>query len=80
MKAMSFRTHDDDVGIPMDMAAIVMNDNGWVGTNNGWPLAGQPALYPIAQASAICYAWNSFTLDQLPNPKAISEDVLQWLR
>lgn len=80
MKAMHFVSHEDDSAVPEGMAFLCMDDNGWVGTNNGWPFVGQPALFPVDQAHAICYAWNSFRLESLPNPDAISEDVKKWLR
>jgi len=72
-------THDDDIAIPKGMAAIAMNNNGWVGTNNGWPLTGQPALFPQSQAHAICYAWNSFKPENIPNLDAVEADVKKWL-
>lgn len=78
MKAMHMVTHSDDASIPKGFAALTMNDNGWVGTNNGWPFAGQPALFPEAQANAICYAWNSFDPESLPNLAAVPEDVQAW--
>ena len=71
-------THDDDARIPDGMAALTMDNNGWVGTNNGWPLMGQPALFPLAQANAITYAWNSFNPESLPNLAAVPEDVQAW--
>ncbi len=44
--------------IPEGKAILVLDNNGFVGTNNGWPLGGQPALYPENQARAIAMAWN----------------------
>ena len=44
--------------IPDGMAVLGMDNNGHVGTNNGWPMVGQPALYPFEQAKAIASAWN----------------------
>jgi hypothetical protein len=77
-------THGDDPNIPKNFAAITMDDNGFVGTNNGYPFAGQPALFPIDQACAICYAWNGFAIkgmaEMIPNPEAMSEDILRWLK
>lgn len=71
--------HRDDPNIPSGMAALSMDDNGWVGTNNGWPLMGQPALYPEDQAVAIAYAWNTYDLHPMPTPENVSSDVLSWL-
>lgn len=79
MKSMGIVNHDDDPAIPRGFAAIAMNDSGWVGTNNGWPMAGQPALFPESQARAICYAWNSFNPKKsLCNLKAVAEDIQRW--
>lgn len=79
MKAMHMATHDDDSWIPEGKAALTLDDNGWVGTNNGHPFDGQPALFPEAQANAMCYAWNAFTADLLPNLEAVPTDVKEWL-
>lgn len=79
MKYMQVVTHRDNPDIPVHLAAIAMSDSGWVGTNNGWPLAGQPALYPKAQAIAIAYAWNSFSAKSLPNLAAVHADVQEWM-
>ena len=49
-KNMIVITHAEDNKVPRGMALLCMNDNGWVGTNNGWPYTGQPAMYPEAQA------------------------------
>ncbi len=77
MKSMHYINHDDDPNIPVGMACIYIADNGWLGTNNGY--AGQPALFPEAQAEAVCYAWNFFKLDNLPNPGAVKPATLEWL-
>ena len=69
--------------IPEGFACLYIDNNGWVGTNNGWPHAGQPALYPIGQAEAIMCAWNSAILkkpDVIVNPQAVSEEARRWLR
>lgn len=78
-KTMHMVLHEDDPSIPEGMAALTMTNNGWVGTNNGWPFAGQPALYPKDQAHAICYAWNGFNQESLPNLEAVSNGVKRWL-
>ena len=78
MKSIGMVTHNDDAAIPDGMAALVMNNNGFVGTSNGWPFVGQPALYPEAQANAIMYAWNSFDPESLPNLAAVPEEVQYW--
>lgn len=57
MKTMRVLTKDQDDKIPTGMAALYMDGNGWVGTSNGYPHTGSPALFPIAQAEAIAYAW-----------------------
>ena len=77
-KSMGFINHGDDPKVPEGMAFLVMADNGWVGTNNGWPFDGQPALYPEAQAHAITYAWNAFSLGILPRPEAVPDEVKEW--
>lgn len=78
MKWFAMVTADDDPNIPNGFAALAMNDNGWVGTNNGYPFAGQPALFPEAQANAIMYAWNSFDPKSLPNLEAVPDSVQEW--
>lgn len=72
-KAMGMITHGDRPDeVPKGMAMLVLSDNGWVGTNNGYPFAGQPALYPIAQAQAIKDAWwHHFLLNASPLRHAI---------
>ena len=79
MKAMSMVTYREDENIPLGMAALTINDNGWVGTNNGYPFAGQPALFPEDQANAIMYAWNAFNFKELPNPDGVPIGVKEWL-
>lgn len=84
MKAMHMHTHDDDSWIPEGFAALTLDDNGWVGTNNGFPHFGQPALFPADQAEAICYAWNGFAIKgvdaMLPNAEAVPDTVMAWLK
>ncbi len=61
--AIRILTKDDRPEIPDGMAMLCMDNNGWVGTNNGYPHYGQPALYPEEQAKAIRDAWwNYFIL------------------
>jgi len=57
MKTMRVMNHATDESIPLGMATLVMDDNGWVGTSTGHPYLGKPALYPEAQAEALAYAW-----------------------
>lgn len=76
-------THEDDEKIPEGFACLAMDNNGWVGTNNGWPMVGQPAIYPIAQAEAISYAWGCALRDipaKIASPEAVSEEARKWLR
>lgn len=82
---MRYYTHEDDADIPVGFATLVIDNNGWVGTNSGWPHAGQPALYPIAQAEAIAIAWNlAVNKPKLPDniywPMMLSEEARNWLR
>jgi len=79
MKAMHMVTHSENTAIPEGLAALSIDDRGWVGTNNGWPFAGQPALFPIPQANALMYAWNAFSLGLLPAPENVPDDVKEWL-
>jgi len=79
MKAMHMVTHEEHHGIPEGFAALSIDDNGWVGTNNGHPFAGQPALFPLTQAHAICYAWNTYDLHAMPCPENVAPEVLEWL-
>jgi hypothetical protein len=78
-QAMGMVTHKDNPIIPSGFAALVINNSGWCGTNNGYPFYGQPALFPIAQANAIMYAWNAFLFKDLPNPDGVPDDVKKWL-
>ena len=55
--AIRMLTHEDDDKIPEGFAMLYMDNNGWAGTNNGYPHHGQPALYPREQAKAIQDAW-----------------------
>jgi hypothetical protein len=52
------KTRDDNKEIPDGMVLLSRDNNGWVGTNNGWPMVGQPALYPEEEGRAIAAAWN----------------------
>ena len=79
MKAMCITTHEDDNSIPKGMAVLSINNEGFIGTNNGWPHAGQPALFPQNQAHAICYAWNTYDLHSMPCPENVDPAVLEWL-
>lgn len=80
-------TRDDDPPtndeIPEGMAILYMDNNGFVGTNSGWPHIGQPALFPKNQADAISLAWDWFVmnklLNEIPHPEEIPEEVQQWL-
>jgi len=80
---MSMVTHDEDKKIPPGFACLAIDNNGWFGTSNGWPLMGQPALFPIAQAEAIVYAWGS-ALKNIPSavvhPSCLSTEARKWLR
>ena len=59
MNYMRTRAHSEqDPNIPQGKAILELDNNGFVGTNNGWPLVGQPALFPESQARAIALAWN----------------------
>lgn len=80
---MRYVTHEDDANIPEGFAALYMDNNGWVGTNNGWPHAGQPALYPLAQAQALCAAWYCALKDipeKICHPGCYDKEVQDWLR
>ncbi len=50
--------HEQNSKVPAGFAVIAQNNGGWLGTNNGYPLHGQPALYPLPQAEAITNALN----------------------
>ena len=51
-------TNDDNPSIPKGKARLRLDNNGWVGTSNGWPLVGQPALFPESQALELSTLWN----------------------
>jgi hypothetical protein len=55
---MRVQTREDNDVIPEGKAILSMDNNGFVGTNNGWPMVGQPALYPQEQAREIAHIWN----------------------
>lgn len=81
---MRIRTHDMDSSVPKGKAILEMDNHGFVGTNNGWPMVGQPALFPQAQAEAIMTAWTYVqmfhpTLDEMPHPECVSDDAKKWL-
>lgn len=57
MKPMRILTHDDRSAIPKGKAMLYVDDSGWVGTNNGEPFVGQPALYPEQLARQILHVW-----------------------
>jgi len=80
---MRLQTHADNEKIPENLALLYLDDSGWVGTNNGWPHVGQPALYPLAQAEAIATAWNYVAfchpaLDEMPGRDSLSEGTKAW--
>lgn len=79
MKFMRVLTHEKDSNIPVGKAALTIDDKGWVGTNIGCPFHGQPALFPIEQATAIAYTWNDFALASSRSPVTVSPDVQEWL-
>ncbi len=87
MMIVNYRTHEDDSNIPEGKAVIVMNDNGFVGTSNGWPLTGQPALYPLSQAIAITQALTfvsimgekRFRKRVRANPDSIPQEFYDWM-
>ena len=83
MKVMRLLTHKEDIRIPEDMAMLYMDNSGWVGTNNGWPHSGQPAMFPLAQAEAIATAWNYVlffhpSLSEMPGRNNLSEATQEW--
>ena len=80
-KWMRINTHETNAKISIDKAILTIDNNGIVGTNNGLPFSGQPALFPESQAMAILIAWNyilSYGLDKLPHPELIDKNVLEW--
>lgn len=83
---MHYVDHEEDEKIPKGKAMIWMANNGYVGTNNGWPLAGQPALFPRSQAIAITTACNLMNFlgeeevrNLFPNPDGVEDEFWQWL-
>lgn len=74
-------THEMDPKVPKGLAFLSMDDNGWVGTNNGNPMLGQPALYPEAQARALMLAWMIVLgkSDLIPHPEEVPEKTCKWL-
>jgi len=83
MKMMRCLTHETNSEVPEGFAILVLDDSGFVGTHNGWPHAGQPALYPVAQAHAIEMAWNYIvlchpSLDELVHPEVMDEATWDW--
>jgi len=84
-KHMHLVTHEQDPKVPEGYALLYMDDNGWVGTNNGWPHCGQPALFPEPQAHALMLVWSYVmlfhpNLDELPNPEAVPGSVMAWIK
>ena len=84
MKCMRILTTETDTTIPKGMAILEMDDNGFVGTNNGWPHIGQPALFPIGQAEAIMNCWTYVQifhpkLDEMPHPECLSDEAKEWM-
>jgi hypothetical protein len=84
MNYMRMLTHTDDPSIPEGKAILVLDNNGYVGTNTGWPLAGQPALFPVAQAEMLVTAWTYVQLyhpqlDEMPHPGSVSGAAMEWL-
>lgn len=84
-KNMRMVTHEQDPKVPEGLALLYMDDNGWVGTNNGWPHCGQPALFPEPQAHAILMAWTYVllfhpNLDELPHPEDVPEVTMSWIK
>lgn len=58
IKMMRIIDHEQNADIPQDKAMLYVDDTGWIGTNNGEPFTGQPALYPALQAIEIAHCWN----------------------
>lgn len=82
MKAMNLQEDDK---FPEGKVALYINDNGWVGTNNGYPHNGQPALYDEGQALALSFVWQfaSFVgedkiLEMIPNPDGVKNE--DWFK
>ena len=84
MNWIRIRTHKDDPKVPEGKAALVMDNNGFVGTSNGYPLIGRPALFPESQARAImaCVTYVQMyhpTLDEMPHPEVFDEKTMKWI-
>lgn len=84
MNYMHMMTSDDDVKIPKGMAVLYIDNNGFVGTNNGWPINGIAAFFPESQAEIILSCWTYMQLyhpnfDEMPHPEAISIEAKKWL-
>ena len=83
MKLIRVMSHADDPKIPEGLAVLYMDDNGFVGTNNGQPFTGQPTMYPEAQAVAISTAWNYMalfhpSLDEMPHKEVVGTEALSF--
>jgi len=83
---MKWVDHDDEEKIPEGKAMLWMDNNGWVGTNNGWPMVGQPALYPRSQAIAISQAMTLLNFlgeekvrELIPCPDDMHPEFFQWV-
>jgi hypothetical protein len=84
MNYVRMRTHADDPRIPEGKAVLEWDNNGFIGTSNGWPLQGMPALFPQSQAEAImhCVLYvQTFhpQLDEVPHPECISPEAKNWI-
>jgi len=84
MNYMRATTHEMNPDIPAGMATLELDNNGFVGTSNGHPMFGRPALFPESQARAILSVWTYVQkfhpqLDEHPQPEEISPDVFRWL-
>ena len=84
MNYVRIQTHEDNPKIPEGKAILEWDNNGFVGTNNGWPMLGQPAMFPQSQAEAImhCILYvQTFhpKLDEIPHPECISSEAMQWI-
>lgn len=44
--------------LPDGYACLYMDNHGWVGTGDGNLMGNMPALFPVAQALALAYAWD----------------------
>lgn len=74
-------THEDKPEIPVGYALMVMDNNGWIGTNNGQRYTGQPALFPVNQARALSLAWDYMVgvggLEKIPEGN-VPEEIMKW--